>query len=228
MKRYTLLGLTGMLLLGLASASASAETMTKPAAGVTKVVFKVVGEVLIRPGNEEKMVVEAEPKVLAQLDISTKGDTMTLASKGSIKTDKGIKFTLTIKSFHSFMHDGSGNVRIENFSGNDMEALAKGSGDIVLSNIKPGKLTLAIPGSGNIEASGSGKMLLAKIDGSGTIEAVKFKAQSADVRIDGSGNIRVHADESLKASISGSGNIEYEGKAKVTKSITGAGNIEPI
>jgi len=184
--------------------------------------------VLVRPGNDEKIVVEAEPKVLAQIDISTKGDTMTLASKGSIKTDKGIKFTLTIKSFHSFAHNGSGNVTIENFSGNDMEALAEGSGNISLTNIKPGKLTLLIPGSGNIDASGSGKMLLAKIDGSGTIEAEKFKAQSADVGIGGSGNMRVHADESLKAAISGAGNIEYSGKAKVSKSISGAGNIDPI
>src|SRR5450759_1181288 len=94
-------GYAGILALGLALANsfAVAEVMTRPVDGVTRVVFKTPGDLSIRVGAQEKLTVEAEPKVLAQLDISVKGDTLILSSKGSFKTEKGLKYTLTIKSF---------------------------------------------------------------------------------------------------------------------------------
>ncbi|MES2931990.1 MAG: head GIN domain-containing protein [Pseudomonadota bacterium] len=211
-----------------AASTASAEIMSRAADGVSRILFTTPGELLVRYGAEEKLTVEAEPKVLAQMNISLKGDTLTLASKGSFKTDKPLKFTLTIKSFRSIKSDASGNAQIEGFSGTDMELEAAGSGDLGLKNIKPGKLKIALTGSGNVKATGSGKSLLASIDGSGNIDTVKFLAQAVDARIVGSGDIRVHADQTLNASISGAGNIEFEGKAKVTQSITGAGSIERL
>ena len=103
-----------------------------------------------------------------------------------------------------------------------------GSGDIGLKNIKAGRLSILLKSSGNVEASGSGKSVVARIDGAGNIDTTNYNAQTVDARIEGSGTIRVHADESLKAAIGGAGNIEYKGKAKVTQSITGAGNVERI
>ncbi|CAN5465082.1 hypothetical protein BH11PSE11_BH11PSE11_04080 [soil metagenome] len=210
------------------SHAALAEVVTKPADGVSKVIFKTTGDLAVRVGSEEKLTIEAEPKVLAQLDIGIKNGTMTLASKGSFKTDKPLKFTLVIKSLQTLKGDGSGNVVIEGFSGNDIDVDEAGSGNIELKNIKPGKLTLLLSGSGNIEAAGSGKSVTARIGGSGNIDTLKFKAQVVEARIDGSGDIKVHADETLKAVISGAGNIGVKGKAKVTESISGAGSIDRI
>jgi hypothetical protein len=224
------LGCAGILALGLALANSAAiaEVMTRPAEGVTRVVFSTPGDLSIRVGAQEKLTVDAEPKVLAKLDISVKGDTLTLSSKGSFKTDKSLKYTLTIKSFRKLRSDASGNSTIEGFGGNDIDVESAGSGDISLKNVTPGRLQIAIPGSGNVDASGSGKSLVARIDGAGNIDTVKFLAQVAEAHIDGSGNIRVYADESLKAAISGAGNIEYKGKAKVTQSITGAGSVDRL
>ena len=214
--------------LAVTSVQAAAEQMTRPASGVTRIVFNTPGELVVRSGAEEKLLVEAEAKVLAQLDINVKGDTLTLASKGSFKTDKGLKYTLTIKSFRALNAAASGNSAIEGFSGSDVDIELGGSGDVGLKNIKAGRLGIAIKGSGNVEASGSGKSLTARIDGSGNIDTTKFQAQVVEARLDGSGTIKVHADESLNAAIGGAGNIEYKGKAKVTQSITGAGNVERI
>ena len=220
-------GMSGVCL-ALMVQSASAEVMTKPADGVTRLVFKTSGDLSVRVGTEEKLTIEAEPKVLAQMDVGIKGGTMTLASKGSFKTDKGLKFTLTLKSLRGLKSDGSGNIVVDGFSGNDIDVEAGGSGDIKLKNIKPGKLQIAMPGSGNIEVAGSGKSMVARIVGSGEIDALKFNAQAVEASIEGSGNIKVHADDSLKAVIGGAGNIEYQGKAKVTQSITGAGSVDRI
>jgi hypothetical protein len=210
------------------AAAAPLEKLVRPAPGVTKITISTPGDLSVRPGDDEKVVVEAEAKVLAQLDVSVKGDTLILASKGSFKTDRGLKYTVTIKTFRSLKAEGSGSSLIEGFAGESILVEAAGSGEITLKNIRPEKLTALIPGSGNINASGSGKLLYARIEGSGNIDTAKFQSKVAEARIDGSGTIRLHADETLKATIGGAGNIEYKGKAKVTQSITGAGNIERI
>ena len=214
--------------LSLTSIQALADQMTRPANGVTRIVFNTPGELNVRAGAEEKLLVEAEAKVLAQLDIAVKGDTLTLASKGSFKTDKGLKYTLTIKSFRGLKTGASGNSMIEGFSGSDVDVELGGSGDVALKKMQAPHLGILIKSSGNVHASGSGKSVLARIDGSGTIDSTNFLAQAVEARLDGSGTISVHADESLKAAISGAGNIEYKGKAKVTQSITGAGNVGRI
>jgi hypothetical protein len=214
--------------LAMSSVHAVAEQITRPASGVTRIMFNTPGELSVRPGTEEKLTVEAEPKVLAQLDIGVKGDTLTLASKGSFKTDKGIKYTLTIKSFRGLKTGASGNSAIEGFSGSDADIELGGSGDVGLKNMKAGRLGIVVNSSGNVEASGSGKTVMARIDGSGNIDTTGYQAQVVEARLDGSGTIRVYADESLKASIGGAGNIEYKGKAKVTQSVTGAGNVARI
>jgi len=228
MQRTKVLGwLIGMGLVA-TSMHTLADQMTRPAAGVTRVVFNTPGELSVRPGAEEKLVVEAEAKVLAQLDVSVKGDTITLASKGSFKTDKGLKYTLTIKSFRGLKTGASGNSAIEGFSGTDVDVELGGSGDVGLRNMKAGRLAVLIKNSGNVEVTGSGKSVVARIDGSGSIDTTAYQAQVVEAKIEGSGNIRVHADESLNAAIGGAGNIEYKGKAKVTQAVTGAGNVGRI
>lgn len=215
-------GLTGM------AQAAGLERMTTATPGVTRVVMDAPGELTIRPGQDEKVIIEAEPKVLAKLEAVVRGDTLTLKTKGSFRTDKGIRYSVTIRGFRSLKTLSSGNASVSGFSGGDIDIQAGGSGNIDLANLKPRGLTLRIIDSGNISVSGEGTTLNASIDGAGTIDAVKFTARRVEASIDGSGDIRVRAEETLKASIEGAGNIEYAGKARVTKSINGAGNIDRI
>lgn len=212
----------------LGSYTANAEQMTKPAAGASRVVFNSVGELIVKLGTEEKVVVEAEQKVLDKVDISVKGDTLVLSTKGSFKTDKGLKYTVTIRSFRGLKTEASGNSTVEGFSGTDADIEMGGSGDVGLKNVKFGKLGIVIKSSGNVDVSGSGKTVTARIDGSGTIDTSNYAAQVVEAKIDGAGTIKVHADESLKAAIGGAGSIAYKGKAKVTQTITGAGSVERI
>jgi hypothetical protein len=217
--------MSGSFAIGQAQA-VGVEKMVRAAPGVTQVVMDAPGELVIKPGNDEKVVIEAEPKVLAKLEAVISGDTLTLKTKGNIRTDKGIFYTVTLRKFRSVKTLSSGNVAIAGFGGNDIDVLASGSGDIALSGIKPTRLSLKIVDAGNITASGEGAQFSARIEGSGNIDAIKFVARRAEASIDGAGNISLRAEETLKASIDGVGNIEYAGKARVSKQINGAGNIE--
>jgi hypothetical protein len=44
----------------------------------------------------------------------------------------------------------------------------------------------------------------------------------------GSGDVRVHATESLQVDIAGSGDVRYRGEPKVSKKVAGSGDVAPL
>jgi hypothetical protein len=218
----------GLALFAVMMTPAGAEVVTRPAAGATRVLFRLPGTLTVRHGQKEQVTVDAEAAVLPKLEIAVRGDTLVLASRGSFKTSKPLNITVTLQALRQLRSEGSGDVVVENFTAGELAVEADGSGHLALTNIAAERLTLALNSSGDIEAAGSGKALVARIAGAGTIDASRYRARTADAEISGSGNIKVHADESLTAAIRGAGNIEYLGKAKVTQSVSGAGSIDKL
>ena len=120
-----------------------------------------------------------------------------------------------------------------------------GSGDIYGGNPwQTNQLALRITGSGNIdvefsadfvtsEITGSGSMELyglvnesrIRVLGSGNIFAFNLESIDQDIRISGSGNCEVFAQEVLDVTISGSGNVFYKGNPTVSTNISGSGNV---
>lgn len=210
------------------ASAAGTERMVKSVTGATRVVLEAPGDMTIAPAREDRLTIEAEPKVLARLEAVLRGDTLTIRAKDEIRTQKGIRYTLGLRAFKGLDITGSANAVVRGFGGTEMVVAVTGSGNVELDAIKPTRLSLKVPGSGNIEASGEGPALTISIEGSGNVDAAGFVARKAVASIEGSGGIRVRAEETLKASIDGAGNIEYAGRAKVSKSIGGAGNIDPM
>jgi hypothetical protein len=67
-----------------------------------------------------------------------------------------------------------------------------------------------------------------EVEGSGEVDAGALVAQRAAVSVSGSGDVVVHATESLDASIQGSGDIAYRGNpATVTRDVAGSGDVHP-
>ena len=136
---------------------------------------------------------------------------------------------MTVKALRGLTTSGSGNSVVEGgFSGANFDLELNGSGDVSLKNLKATKLNVRLQSSGSVDATGSGNTVIARIDGSGNIDAKDYRARVVEATIEGSGNITVHADDSLKAAIAGAGSIEYKGKPKVSQNITGAGTVSPL
>jgi len=103
-----------------------------------------------------------------------------------------------------------------------------GSGNITVTGIRASQLTVTVPGSGDIAASGSVARLDISIDGSGDAQFSGLIARNVNAVIAGSGSIFVTATQSLDAKVPGSGAILYSGNpARVTTSITGSGAVTP-
>ncbi len=100
-----------------------------------------------------------------------------------------------------------------------------GSGDARIANVSGEKLSLAIAGSGDLEANGSVRELRASIAGSGDMELTELRSDRADVSISGSGDIELRVAELLDYRIQGSGDIRYHGSPSVSGGISGSGSV---
>lgn len=68
-----------------------------------------------------------------------------------------------------------------------------------------------VAGSGTVKISGSADKANYSVAGSGDLYASDFKVQDISASVAGSGDIKCHAVEHLKARVSGSGTIGYKG-----------------
>jgi Putative auto-transporter adhesin, head GIN domain len=104
----------------------------------------------------------------------------------------------------------------------------QGAGNISVTGINGGKLTVALPGSGNIEAAGTTARLDVAISGEGTAQLRQLIARDARAVIGGDGTIMLTATHRLTARISGHGTVLYTGDPPhVTQTVTGSGTISP-
>jgi hypothetical protein len=102
----------------------------------------------------------------------------------------------------------------------------RGDGNISVTGVDSRNLTVALPGSGNIDATGATTKLDVTISGEGTAQLRQLIARDAQAALGGDGSIMLTATHSLTARVSGSGTILYGGAPlHVTRSVTGSGTI---
>ncbi|HEY6962048.1 MAG TPA: DUF2807 domain-containing protein [Gaiellaceae bacterium] len=103
-----------------------------------------------------------------------------------------------------------------------------GSGMLTLTGIAQRELTVLVPGSGLVRASGRVDTLTVSMPGSGDAELRGLVAKKAHATLAGSGTIAVTATDTLDGNVGGSGAILYAGNPlHVTTSVTGTGAITP-
>ncbi len=104
----------------------------------------------------------------------------------------------------------------------------QGDGNITVTGINSRRLTVLLPGSGVIHATGTTTRLQVTISGEGTALLGQLIARDAQAALSGDGSITLATTHSLKASVSGSGTILYSGNPPhVTTTVTGNGTITP-
>jgi hypothetical protein len=110
-----------------------------------------------------------------------------------------------------------------------VEALTlRGDGTITVSNLNSRRLTVRLPGTGIIRATGNATRLDVTISGSGTALLSQLTARDVKADVSGDGTIMLTAMHRLDARVSGSGAILYGGSpAQVTTRVTGDGTITP-
>jgi hypothetical protein len=164
-------------------------------------------EVTIHVGGKQSVVVTADDNLID--DVTTRverGKLVVSTASGSFTTNVPMKVDVTVPALRAVTLSGSGIVTAEGMD-------AK-------------RLTVALPGSGILRASGSAATLVVDHSGSGDAQLEALVASDVHAVLGGSGRIVVNATKSLDATVSGSGAIFYRGDpSQVTTSVTGSGVV---
>ncbi len=187
-------------------------------------------DVYIKQGRSFEIIVTGDDNILPDVKAYVSDGILKLDLERGCYRNYDLQFDITMPALHSVHLDGSGNIEVDNFSGQDfLEAHLDGSGNIDLFEFDGiTELIMQIDGSGDIvcnEPIAHLDNLETRIAGSGNIRAYHASADNATAKITGSGDIRLTCHENLDVRITGSGNVLYKGNPSIHSRITGSGEV---
>jgi hypothetical protein len=101
------------------------------------------------------------------------------------------------------------------------------SGDLQIRDYRQDALTIRAAGASDITASGTTKTAELALSGSGDADLSGLAAEGADVRVSGSGDVKVGPSAWAKIDISGSGDVTLTSRpARQETHVSGSGSIE--
>ena len=185
-------------------------------------------DVKLIPGKEGKITIKGESNLLDYIITEVDGDKLRIKwEKGlSIRNSKKILITVPFKDLNAVSLAGSGDVFSEEVIHAEIfKSSLTGSGDIKLA-VKAQEIISKISGSGNINIEGRANEYSCSITGSGDIRAYELSTKNANVKITGSGTVKIDVSDNLKVRITGSGDVYYKGTPKSQDvKVTGSGNV---
>jgi hypothetical protein len=166
--------------------------------------------VVVRVAPKQTVAVHADDNLLGRVTTRVEGGTLVVGNKpGSFTTEAPTYVEITTPSLRSLGLSGSGVLSAD--------------------GIRSAHVTVILPGSGVIRASGSTEGLDLALTGSGDAQLEQLVAREVRAVVSGSGRVRVTATNRLDASVTGTGAILYRGNpAHVTQTVTGSGTVAGV
>jgi hypothetical protein len=185
-------------------------------------------DIQIDYGNSNSIKIEADENLLPYIETTVENGKLTIEPKKNINLkSRSIVVHISMTKIKDMQLSGSGNINGSGAftSDGETEVGVSGSGNIKLNSVSFDDVALNISGSGNIQIkNGKAEDLKASVSGSGNIDCSGVASENADVKISGSGNASVNVSKSLSADISGSGNVFYKGTAtNISTKVVGSG-----
>jgi hypothetical protein len=194
-------------------------------------------KIFIRQGESTALVIKAPKGVIEDLDISVRGDEL------SIKQDdceREYSVMVTMKEIQSLLFSGSVDVKGEtDLRGNKIAFKSSGSvrakltiqvnqlqfdasgsstADLI---IETEQLEIDISGSVDLVLSGTANEVSVDSSGSTEIDGFGLRTKKYTIRSAGSSDLKINAIESLDVRASGSSVIKYKGQPQISTSTSG-------
>lgn len=204
----------------------------------TAVEFAIPGTLHLQVGDTHSVAVAAPESILDRVETTVDGDALEIDAENEsdlfdwfenddLDADQ-VDIYVTAPTFEKVSLAGSGRIVGETpLKGESLSLAVAGSGDIDVE-INTKELTVNVVGSGDCLLRGQTDALRTKTTGSGDIRATDLQTRTAEVRITGSGDVELHAADSLNARILGAGDVRYLGNPTVDVNSLGSGTVRPI
>lgn len=230
--------------------SGNLTTKEQSLENINGVHLATLGEMDIKFGNEEKLVIEAEDNLHQYLIVKTSGDTLKIKSKTgyNLRPGKKVKYFLTLKNLDTIVTSSSGNINAPALKSEKLKIMISSSGTIKVKDLDAKNTFLKISSSGKIYTGQlNSEYVEVSISSSGDIYTDEIKASEMETYISSSGSfnteggevnsqlIRITSSGSYKAKdlasneadikISSSGSARVYVKNSLKASISSSGNI---
>ena len=202
----------------------------RPISGVHGLRLIGVGDVDIRQGSSENLVVEAEDNLLEFLTTEVIGGVLVISQDPdvSIQATRRIIYHLDITTLERTEVVGTGNLTCHALQGNRLEIDTIGVGRVDFFNLSLDELQIDLAGVGNIRMSGATRNQRVNITGVGAYEARELDSSSAWINLLSVGSATVRVRDRLAANVIGTGCIYYVGNPTIETSSTGNPCIRKI
>ncbi len=207
--------------------SGRVRTETRDVRRFTAIQVDGSGEVELRQGDRQSVVVEADDNVLDVVATEVRGSVLHLGFKPGTRLwhVTRLRFTVTAPSIEGIRITGSGDVRCaDRLRADSLSLSISGSGSID-ADVDTEALSLDIQGSGAIAVRGRTGDQSISLGGSGNVSSRDLVSADARVHVSGSGNVSVTASRTLDIDMSGSGHVQYGGGAAPTIRSSGSGSV---
>lgn len=194
----------------------------------TGVHLSMSGDVYLQQGNRHSVRVVGQQNLIDVLNTEVEDGIWKIKfNTKNVNYNTSFKVYITMPTIEYAKVTGSGDMSTKGkFTNLDrLETAVSGSGDLNM-DVECRVLTSQVSGSGDIVMRGSAQSANLRVSGSGDYNGYDLRMQNCEARVNGSGDIELHATETLVASVNGSGNIDYRGNPKVKARVTGSGDID--
>lgn len=196
----------------------------------TRVGMGVSGTLHLTQGSEFKVSIEGPKRLLEDIVTRVEKGRLVIKYKSWGPHLEKVDVFITMPEIEGLSVSGSGEIYNETpLRSEEIDLAVSGSGRIRLDRFTAEEVSAKISGSGAIIVSGKKcSDLEVAISGSGQVDTQELQSREVSAKISGSGSARVYAGEKLDASISGSGNVRYSGHPVVNARVSGSGKVRTI
>jgi hypothetical protein len=209
---------------------AKADTQDRHLTGFSAVNVAGSFDVYITQGLTESVKVDAPSEVIDRIVTEVQGGILKIYTKDNTHFDwngnKKMIVYVSIKDVNAVSLAGSGDVFFKDgLRAPSLKIKLTGSGDIS-GKVEVKELESSIGGSGDITLSGRAENSTVSVVGSGDFTGNNLVTNNTRVKVAGSGDARVNANDKIDASVVGSGDVHYTGSAKnISSSKAGSGSV---
>jgi hypothetical protein len=201
---------------------------TRDVGDFTKIEADGPYDVQVHQGDDKAVEVDIDSNLQSKVKLDVSDDTLHISADGTVyDLVSGPHVLVTIPHLVEVRLIGSGNVIASKFDeSDDVHMRDSGSGDLSFEGSTPHLLAEAT-GSGDIWLSGTTDSAQYQLRGSGDMDARDMIASSAEIDLDGSGDLRATVNGTVNATQNGSGDIDLFGEAQTDRlNRKGSGDIE--
>jgi hypothetical protein len=202
-------------------------------------VINTLNDLQIRQGEQESLVIEAAPNVLARLDTRVSNGRLEVRLEGgwwdrvreALSTSLSrplIRFRLQVRDLKHLELCGLFRVRATDLSLDHLTLDLQGPMDVKVEALTAHTLTVQKLTVGSVELSGEVAEQRVRVSGMGRYQAAHLKSQRAAVVLQGPSRASLWVIDELDADVRGPGSVEYRGRPRVRRRLAPLGRVAPL